>query len=67
MIADVWVVRARNAGTARTLHWLAAAAGAWLLIASFTLGNPMIALGLWNDSIVGVIVVILGLWAALAS
>jgi hypothetical protein len=67
MITGVWAARTWNAGTAKTLHLLAAAAGVWLLIASFTLGNPMIAVGIWNDIFIGVIVLILGVWAALAA
>ena len=55
-----------NSRTAKTMDWIAAAAGSWLTIASFILGNPFIALGLWNDIIVGIIVLILGVWAALA-
>ncbi len=56
----------RNARTAKRMDWIAAVAGGWLTIASFILGNPFIALGLWNDIIVGIIVLILGIWAALA-
>jgi len=46
---------------------IAAVAGAWLITAAFILGNPFIAAGLWNDVIVGVIVLILGVWAALSA
>ena len=46
--------------------WVAAVAGVWLVIAPFLLGDPVIAAGRWNDIIVGVIVFLLGIWAALA-
>lgn len=49
-----------NVGTAKTMDWIAAIAGVWLIIAPFLLGTPDIAAGLWNDIIVGVIVLILG-------
>ena len=67
MIAGAWAALTSNVGTAKTMDWIAAVAGVWLIIASFILGNPVIAVGLWNDIIVGVIVLILGVWAALAS
>lgn len=67
MIAGVRTALTGQAGTARTMSWIAAAAGLWLILASFILGNPVLAAGLWNDILVGVIVLILGGWAALAS
>lgn len=56
-----------NVRTVKRLDWIAAVAGVWLMIAPFILGTPEIAAGLWNDIIVGMIVLILGVWAALAS
>jgi hypothetical protein len=52
--------------TARTMDWVAAIAGVWLIIATFLLRDPTITAGLWNDIIVGVIVVTLSVWSALA-
>jgi hypothetical protein len=49
------------------LDWAAAAAGVWLMIARFILGTPEMNAGLWNDLIVGLIVIILGGWAALSA
>jgi VIT1/CCC1 family predicted Fe2+/Mn2+ transporter len=54
-----------NVRTARTMHWIAAVAGVWLIIAPFLLGPPEIPAGLWNDIIVGAIVFLLGVWMAL--
>jgi hypothetical protein len=67
LIVGAWAALTRSAGTAKTMDWIAAVAGGWLIIASFILGNPTADVGLWNDIIVGVIVVILGAWAALAA
>jgi hypothetical protein len=66
VLAGVWSVRTDNLRTARRLDWIAAVAGGWLMIAPFLLGTPKIAAGLWNDIIVGGIVLVLGTWAALA-
>lgn len=65
MIVGAWAALTSNVGTARKLSWIAAAGGVWLIIAPFILGLPAIAAGLWNDIIVGVIVFLLGVWAAL--
>ena len=67
VLAGAWAALTSNVGTAKTLDWIAAAAGVWLVIAPFLLGTTGIAAGLWNDVIVGVIVIILSVWAALAS
>ena len=56
-----------NVGTAKKLDWIAAIAGAWLMIARLILGIPEMNAGLCNDLIVGLIVFILGIWAALST
>ncbi len=65
MLAGAWAALTRDAGTAKTLTWIAAVAGLWLIMASFILGNPAIAPGLWNDIAVGVIVLVLSLTSRL--
>lgn len=65
MIVGAWAALTNNVDTAKIMDWIAAAAGLWLIVAPFILGTPAIAAGLWNDIIVGVIVMILGIWAAL--
>lgn len=67
MIAGARAALTRSAGAAKSMDWIAAAAGAWLILASLIVGAPEIAAGLWNDLIVGFLVLILGIWAALAS
>jgi len=67
VLVGAWAALTSKAGTAKTLDWIAAVAGVWLIIAPFIFGRPVIAAGLWNDIIVGVIVLILGVWAALAA
>jgi hypothetical protein len=65
MIVGTWAALTSSTDTARRLDWIAVAAGAWLMIGSFVLGNPVSSPGLWNDIIVGLLVIILGVWAAL--
>lgn len=67
IVTGVWAARTDNAGTARTMSWIAVIAGGWLVIATLILRQSVIAIGSWNDIIVGLIVVVLGAWAALAS
>jgi hypothetical protein len=66
MIVGTRAALTRNVGTAKTMHWIAAAAGGWLIAASWILGNPLISVGLWNDIVVGGIAFILAVWTALA-
>jgi hypothetical protein len=67
MLVDASAGLTRHVGTAKTMGWTAAVAAVWLMIALFLLGPSEIAAGRWNDIIVGAIVFILGVWAALAS
>ena len=55
----------RDPRTARTMDWIAAIAGLWLIVATFLLRDLTITAGWWNDLIVGVIVITLGVWSAL--
>ena len=67
MIAGAWAALTRDVRTARTMAWIAAAAGLWLILATFLLRGLNITAGWWNDLIIGVIVVILGIGSARAS
>ena len=66
MLAGARAGLASNVRTARTMDWLAAVAGAWLVFAPFLWAPPDIAAGRWNDIIAGIIAFALGVWAALA-
>jgi hypothetical protein len=66
MLAGTRAALTGDVRTARTMDWVAAVTGVWLIIATFLLRDLTITAGLWNDLIVGVIVVILGVWSALA-
>ena len=66
MLAGARAALAGNVRTARAMDWVAAVAGVWLILATFLLRDLPITAGLWNDIIVGVIVITLGVWSALA-
>jgi hypothetical protein len=58
LAAGVWAARTSSLRTARTMHWITAVAGAWLIIASFVL-EKLAAAALWNDILVGVAAAVL--------
>jgi hypothetical protein len=65
VIAGARAARARDAATARRMAWISAIAGAWLIIAAFVFGGARHPAGLWNDVVVGVVVVILSVTSGL--
>lgn len=55
-------------GTIRTLSWINALLGLWLLVAPFIIGYSGTSGGAtWNDAIVGIIVIVIGVWGASAA
>jgi SPW repeat len=67
IILGVWAAVARNVTTAKTLDWIAAVVGLWLIVSPFILGTSVITAALWNDIVVGIIALVCGAWAALAA
>jgi hypothetical protein len=64
----LWVGLGKAAGTVRTLSWINALLGLWVLLAPFILGYSGKSGGAtWNDVIVGVVVIILEVWGASAA
>lgn len=63
MLVGVWAARTGSLITAKAMNWISVVAGTWLILAPFVLGRPDMAVGLWNDIIVGAIVIILSVWA----
>ncbi len=53
--------------TAKTLSWIVAVGGVWEVLAPFLLGYSGTRNALWDAIVVGVLLIILGAWAALAS
>jgi SPW repeat len=61
-----WAALSSQEGTDKTLDWINAILGVWLIIAPFVLGYTALVAALWNDIIVGIVVVVIAGWAALA-
>lgn len=66
IIASIATIRAFGAYGADWLSWTNFVFGGWLIVAPFILGYARVA-PVWNDIIVGVIVLALAAWSALAS
>lgn len=47
--------------------WTNVVLGVWLLVAPFALGYAATAAAMWNDIVIGLVVVVLGAWSAVAS
>jgi hypothetical protein len=66
LILGIWAALSNQTGTDRTLDWINVVLGVWLIIAPFLLGYSALTAALWNDIIVGIVIVVLAGWAALA-
>jgi hypothetical protein len=62
-----WAALSNQDSTVKALEWINVALGVWLIIAPFVLGYYYIAIvaAIWNDIIVGIVVAVLAMWAAL--
>ena len=61
-----WAALVNQEGTIKSLNWVNAVLGLWLIIAPFVLTYSAAGAAMWNDIVVGVVVAVLGAWAALA-
>jgi hypothetical protein len=64
IILGVWTALNEDTGTDKTLGWVSMAVGVWLVVSPFILGYVAVAAALWNDIIVGAVVIVLAAWAA---
>jgi len=62
-----WAALSNEASTIRSLNWINVILGVWLIIAPFLIGYTSFAAALWNDIIVGIVVVVLAGWAAIVA
>ncbi len=53
--------------TAKTLSWIIAVAGLWEIVAPFIFGMTATTAFLWDAIIVGLALVVFGVWAALSN
>ncbi len=65
IILGVWAAVSVRMSTDRTLDWINAVLGLWLLISPFVLGSSVVLAALWSDVILGIIALVLGVVAAL--
>jgi hypothetical protein len=49
------------------LSWVNAALGVWFVVAPFILGYNEVTAALWNDIIVGIAIIVLAAWSAIAT
>ncbi|MBE7470022.1 MAG: SPW repeat protein [Anaerolineales bacterium] len=61
-----WAALYKEAKTDRTLDWINAVLGVWLVISPFALDYSATAMAMWNNIIVGIVVLALAGWAAFA-
>ena len=66
VILGAWAGLASASSTVKALSWVNAVLGLWLIIAPFILAYSGVTAAMWNDIIVGIIIVVLGVWAAQA-
>jgi hypothetical protein len=60
-----WAALANQDSTVKTLEWINVILGVWLIIAPFLVQYANVTAALWNDVVVGILVVVLAGWAAL--
>ena len=65
VVLGAWAALANASGTVKILSWVNAVIGLWLIVAPFILSYTSVAAAMWNDIVVGIVVVVLGVWAAL--
>lgn len=66
-ILGIWAAQTTNPSTRSALDWVNVVLGLWLIASPFILGFSGLAFAMWNSIIVGLVVAILGLWAALST
>lgn len=60
-----WAALSNQGATVKALAWINVVLGVWLIIAPFIIRYNTVAAAMWNDIIVGIVVVVLAGWAAL--
>ncbi len=63
-VLGAWAAVSKDASSMKTLSWVNALLGVWLIIAPFLLSYTGTGTALWNDIIIGIVELVLGAWAA---
>jgi hypothetical protein len=64
IVLGVWAGLNEDTGTDKTVGLVNAAVGVWLVVSPFILGYAAVVAALWNDIIIGAVVIVLAAWAA---
>lgn len=64
IILAVWAALSEQTRLDRNLEWINAVVGVWLILSPFALNYSAVVAALWNNIIVGVVVIVLAAWAA---
>lgn len=64
IVLGVWAALNKEARTSRTLDWVNAILGLWLVASPFVLGYSDMATAMWSSIIVGLVVLVFAGWAA---
>ena len=66
LVATIAAIRIWGGRGASWLSWINAGLALWLIVSPWIYGNSDVSAILWNDIIVGVVVLVLSAWSALA-
>ncbi len=64
IVLAVWAALSENVRLDQNLEWIGAVVGVWLIVAPFILAYSPTVVAMWNDIIVGIVVIMLTAWAA---
>jgi len=64
IVLGAWAALSNQETADKTLDWINVVLGVWLILAPFVLGYSAIVAAMWNDIIVGIVVAVLAVWAA---
>jgi hypothetical protein len=67
MIAALALIRASGAYDAAWISWVNAVLGLWVMISPWVLGYAHNRVAMWDNVIVGMVVIVLACWSALAT
>lgn len=66
VIFGVVAALSHNMAANRTLDWISAVVGLWLLISPFVLNLTSMTSALWANIILGIIAIVFGVWTAIS-
>jgi SPW repeat-containing protein len=64
IVLGVWTALNEELGPDKILDRVNVGVGVWLVVSPFVLGYAAVAAALWNDLIIGAVVIVLAAWAA---